>query len=64
MGETSVGQGKHGDNNENQVKKNAPPSKTFGEEGTNKTQPKPDPKAKPSDVGGGGKFIEPTPFTR
>lgn len=39
-------------------------SKAFGEEGTNKTQPKPDPHAKPSDVSGGGKFIEPSPFIR
>lgn len=39
------------------------PTRTFGEEGTNKTQPVPDPNARPSDVGS-GKFIEPTPFTR
>lgn len=39
-------------------------NKVFGEEGTNKTQPKPDPHAKPSDVPGGGKFIEPSPFIR
>ncbi|MDP2818255.1 MAG: hypothetical protein Q8O29_08225 [Polaromonas sp.] len=63
MGETSVGQGKHGDDNENQVKKDAPPSKTLGEEGTNKTQSQPDPNAKPSEAGG-GKFIDPTPFNR
>ena len=64
MGQASIGQGKPGDNNENDVQKDTTPSKTFGEEGTNKTQPKPDPNAKPSDGGGGGKFIEPTPFTR
>jgi hypothetical protein len=64
MGDTSIGQGKPGDRNENEVAGNTTPSKTFGEEGTNKTQPKPDPNAKPSDVGAGGKFVEPTPFTR
>jgi hypothetical protein len=64
MGDTSIGQGKPADDNENEVDQNTTPSKTFGEEGTNKTQPKPDPHAKPSDVGGGGKFIESTPFTR
>jgi hypothetical protein len=63
MGETSVGQNDPSDSNENKVKKGAPPAKTFGEEGTNKTQPRPDPNATPSDVGS-GKFIEPTPFTR
>jgi hypothetical protein len=64
MGNTSIGQGKPGDNNENAVDKDRAPGKTFGEEGTNKTQPEPDPNAKPSDVGAGGKFIESTPFTR
>ena len=64
MGEASIGQEKPGDDNENQIGENTVPRKTFGEEGTNKTQPRPDPHAKPSDVGGGGKFIEPTPFTR
>lgn len=63
MGETSVGQGNQNDNNENDVGKGKPSKKTFGEEGTNKTQPHPDPHAKPSDAGG-GKFIEPSPFTR
>lgn len=64
MAEASVGQGNPGDNNENEVnKKDTASKKTFGEEGTNKTQPKPDPNAKPSN-GGGGKFIERTPFTR
>lgn len=64
MGDASIGQGKPGDKNENKVDKKTTPSKTFGEEGTNKTQSEPDPNAKPSDVGAGGKFIEPTPFTR
>lgn len=64
MGDASIGQGKSSDNNENAVEKDAIPSKTFGEEGTNKTQSKPDPNAQASDVGGGGKFIESTPFTR
>jgi len=64
MGELSVGQGNQGDKNENGVKKDTTLNKTFGEEGTNKTQPKPDPNAKPSDVGNGGKFIESTPFVR
>lgn len=63
MAEASVGQGNPGDNNENEVNKDTASKKTFGEEGTNKTQPKPDPNAEPSDVGG-GKFIERTPFTR
>ena len=63
MSTTSVGQGEGKDNN----KKGAgaqPDSKTFGEEGTNKTQPVPDPKAKPSDVPGSGKHMEPSPFVR
>ena len=64
MGDASIGQGRPGDNNENQVDKKSTPRKTFGEEGTNKTRPTPDPKAKPSDVGEGGKFMESTPFTR
>jgi hypothetical protein len=64
MAETSIGQGKAGDDNENKVAKNADPQKTFGEEGTNKTQSQPDPNAKASDVGVGGKFIESKPFTR
>ena len=64
MAEASVGQGRPEDDNENKVRKDSKPSKTFGEEGTNKTQPEPDPNARPSDVGNGGKFIEPTPFTR
>lgn len=64
MGDASIGKGKPGDDNENGIDKNTIPKKTFGEEGTNKTQPNPDPSAKPSDVGGGGKFIESTPFTR
>jgi hypothetical protein len=53
-----------GGSKKNVATKAAPVEKTFGEEGTNKTQPRPDPSAKPSEVGGGRKFIEPTPFTR
>ncbi|MDP3309341.1 MAG: hypothetical protein Q8S56_00080 [Polaromonas sp.] len=64
MGDASIGQGKPGDKNENKVDKKTTSRKTFGEEGTNKPQPEPDPNAKPSDVGAGGKFIESTPFTR
>jgi len=60
---SSVGQGNRKDSNENKVDPDKAPQKTFGEEGTNKTQAQPDPNAEPSDVGG-GKFIEPTPFTR
>ncbi|MBA4329789.1 MAG: hypothetical protein C0428_16310 [Polaromonas sp.] len=64
MGDTSIGQGQPADSNNTQVDKNKTPRKTFGEEGSNKTQSKPDPNAQPSDVGAGGKFIEPSPFTR
>ena len=63
MGDMSVGQGNASDKNENGPDKDATLNKTFGEEGTNKTQPKPDPNAKPSDVGN-WKFGESTPFTR
>jgi hypothetical protein len=63
MADVSVGQGSGRDDNETDVQKETAPKKTFGEEGTNKTQPKPDPNAEPSDVGG-CKFIESTPFTR
>jgi hypothetical protein len=62
MGATSVGQGGGRDANENEVTPAQP--KTFGEEGTNKTQPVPDPKAQPSDVPGRGKHMEPTPYVR
>lgn len=64
MSEASVGQGNQNDKNENDLGSGKGSKKTFGEEGTNKTQSKPDPNAEPSDVGAGGKFIEPTPFTR
>ncbi|MDI1275147.1 hypothetical protein [Polaromonas sp.] len=64
MGDASIGSGQPADSNQNAVDKNTTPRKTFGEEGTNKTQSTPDPNAQPSDVGAGGKFIEPTPFTR
>lgn len=64
MHDVSVGQGGKRDDNENEVRKDKTLNKTFGEEGTNRTQPKPDPHAKPSDVPGRGKFIEPSPFVR
>lgn len=63
MSTTSVGQGEGKDDNENDASAK-PDRKTFGEEGTNKTQPLPDPKAKPSDVPGSGKYMEPSPFVR
>ncbi|WP_096698500.1 hypothetical protein [Polaromonas sp. AER18D-145] len=62
MADVSVGQSNRRDQNENEVEKDSTLNKTFGEEGTNKAQPKPDPNAKPIDVG--GKWIEPSPFTR
>ena len=40
------------------------PEQAYGEEGTNKTQPEPDPAAQPSDVPGGAKHSERTPVTR
>ncbi|MGC1172796.1 hypothetical protein [Polaromonas sp.] len=64
MHDVSVGQADGRDDNENEVQKDRTLNKTFGEEGTNKTQPKPNPHAKPSDVPSGGKHIEPSPFTR
>ncbi|RYE84527.1 MAG: hypothetical protein EOO65_02135 [Methanosarcinales archaeon] len=64
MGDVSVGQGNQRDKNETGVDKNTPLNKTFGEEGTNKTQPEPDPNATSSDVPGLGKHIERSPFTR
>ena len=63
MSATSVGQADGGDKNENDDSAGKP-KKTFGEEGTNKTQPVPDPKAKPSEVPGSGKHMEPSPFVR
>ncbi len=60
----STGQGENFDDNENDVRKEGPLNKTFGEEGTNKTQPRPDPDAKPSDVPGSGKHIPSSPYTR
>jgi hypothetical protein len=50
--------------NKNDAEKGTAPNKTFGEEGTNKTQPKPDPNAQPADVPGSGKHMEPSPFVR
>lgn len=64
MSDVGVGQGNGLDNNENDVKSDKTLNKTFGEEGTNKTQPKPDPDAKPSDVPGLGKHIPSSPYTR
>lgn len=65
MGNVSVGQGNQRDKNENRADKDdLAVNKTFGEEGTNKTQPEPDPNATPSDVPGLGKHIERSPFTR
>lgn len=64
MNDVSAGQGSKRDANENEVEKDKTPDRTYGEEGTNKTQPKPDPQAKSSDVPGTGKFIERSPFTR
>jgi hypothetical protein len=64
MHDVSVGQGDGRDGNENKVQKDKTLNKTFGEEGTNKTQSKPDPDAKPSDVPSGGKHIPASPYTR
>ena len=63
MADVSVGQGNQRDRNENEVEKDSTLNKTFGEEGTNKAQPRPDPNTKPVDVGV-GKGIEPQPFSR
>lgn len=63
MADVSVGQGNQRDANETDVGKDRNLNKTFGEEGTNKTQSKPDPKAKPTDTGS-GKWVEPSPFNR
>ena len=62
MADVSVGQGNRRDQNENEVEKDSTLNKTFGEEGTNKAQPKPAPNARPIDVGDKG--IESPPFTR
>ncbi len=64
MSHTSVGAGDSRDSNENDVDPVDTQKKTFGEEGTNKTQPLPDPKAKPEDVPEIGKHISSTPFVR
>jgi hypothetical protein len=63
MADVSVGQGNQRDRNENEVEKDSTLNKTFGEEGTSKVQPRPDPNAKPADVGD-GKGIEPQPVSR
>ena len=64
MNDPSVRQGGKRDENENEVQEDETLNKTFGEEGTNKTESKPDPSAKPSDVPGAGKHMEPSPFVR
>ncbi|MES2424040.1 MAG: hypothetical protein V4562_06410 [Pseudomonadota bacterium] len=64
MTNTSVGQGAGRDGNENVVNRNQPAKKTFGEEGSNKTQKKPDPHAQPSDVPNEGKYVGKSPFVR
>ena len=64
MVNTSIGQGGQRDGNENTATKNQAGKKTFGEQGTNKTQKKPDPHAKPSEVPNKGKYMEKTPFVR
>lgn len=64
MPDVSVGPGGPEDGNENAVDKNHTPEKTFGEEGTNKTQPSPNPHATPSDVPGPGKHVNPSPYVR
>ena len=64
MTEVSVGQGGKYDDNDASEKADKTMTKTFGEEGTNKTQSVPDPKAKSSDVAGSGKHIQSSPFTR
>ncbi|MDO8375128.1 MAG: hypothetical protein Q7T39_24620 [Polaromonas sp.] len=64
MHDVSAGQGDERDDKESGVRKDKALNKTAGEEGTNRTQPQPDPHAKPSEVPGRGKFIEPSPFVR
>jgi len=64
MTEVSVGKGGKYDDNDASEKADKTMIKTFGEEGTNKTQSVPDPKAKPSDVAGSGKYIQSSPFVR
>ena len=64
MTEVSVGQGGKNDDNDASEKADKTMTKTFGEEGTNKTQSLPDPHAKPSDEAGSGKRIPSSPFTR
>jgi hypothetical protein len=64
MHQVSARQRKKGDGKPQDVAKDDARSKSFGEEGTNKTQPIPDPSAKPSDVSIGGKHVEPSPYTR
>lgn len=64
MVNTGTGQGGQRDGNENTGTKDQTAKKTPSEEGTNKTQPKPDPHAKRSEVPNKGKYMEKTPFVR
>lgn len=64
MHQVSAVQRKKGGGNPQDAKMDETLNKSFGEEGTNKTQPVPDPSAKPSDVSIGGKHVEPSPYTR
>ena len=64
MAAISVGQGGKDDDNDASEKADRTLAKTFGEEGTNKTQPHPDPDAKPSDVAKSRKYIQSSPFVR
>ncbi len=64
MSDPLVRQSNGKDPNKDDPGRSRPENKTFGEEGTNKTHPLPDPKAQPGDAPGGGKHMEPSPFLR
>lgn len=64
MAVVSMGPGGKDDDNDASEKRDRTLNKTFGEEGTNKTQPVPDPTANSSEVPGSGKHIQSSPFTR
>lgn len=64
MHDASAAQGGESGTNGSKVRKGKTLNKTVEEAGTNRTQPQPDPHAKPSDAPGCGKFIEPSPFVR
>lgn len=64
MNDVSVGQGGQKDDNETHAEKDKTLNKTFGEEGTNKTQAVPDPKATRSEIPGTGKHMDSSPFVR